>query len=141
MTDIELFRKIKFEIERRISTYTESIGVLNQAKVEELTSLLATIGEFRGDIDQKDLNSAADGWGKDMYCSCLEPYNGTGFCDGCSLIPEAFKDGARWAFKQGEIHRTVVMKGGLAGYPIVQHILDSFKPGDEVIIQVRKPEK
>ena len=88
-----------------------------------------------------ELETAANNWGKDMYCSCLKPYNETGLCDGCSLLPEAFKDGAKWAFSQGETYEVRTMKNGLSGYTIVLHTVESFEPDEEVIIQVRKKNK
>ena len=65
-----------------------------------------------------------------------------GYFDNCSEAKRAayhgFKDGAMWAFSQGETYEVRVMKNGLSGYTIVLHAVESFDPDEEVIVQVRK---
>ena len=51
---------------------------------------------------------------------------------------DAFKDGAEWAFSQGETYETRVIENGLSRYKIVQHTVESFLPNEVVTIQIRK---
>lgn len=51
---------------------------------------------------------------------------------------EGFITGVKWAMEQGESYETRVMKNGLSGYSVVHHSVESFKPDEKVIVQIRK---
>lgn len=92
-----------------------------------------------------DLDEAAEETAKKYYCSCLEKHNETGICDGCENVKLSFKASAEWLAKQGHSQEEIVEDktlelgyGTLSGIDPIINLSDSFKPGDKVIVQVRK---
>lgn len=92
---------------------------------------------------QKGLDEAAD-----MYAPDLPSYNiGTGYLPPQSRedLRIAFKDGAEWMAERGvSMEYEVEDKclelgyGSLPGLDPIINLPDSFKPGDKVVVQIRK---
>ena len=130
MTQVE---KIKAEVERRIKE-NERVGFLNNAN--ELASLLPFIESLDREQHQ-ELDEAAE--------KC-ESYYDVGDEQGYLYthkgdIADAFRAGARWIAEQVETYEVEVIKNGINGVCTIQHSVDSFKPGDKVIVQIRKKEE
>lgn len=107
----------------------------NQKDLFQMTDAKKLVEKALQEQEPKGLDGAAN-----EYANSHTAYIDV---EGNAIAYRAFKAGAKWMAEQGESEEDI-LKGDEDGRPIIRlkyslrHLSDKFKPGDKVIVQIRK---